>query len=161
MATTDPYAMNDDGTAKDPVAFREALKADPAKLEALEKEPEVYKIVLGEDVNAFQELIKSVYQARGLGSLDEWERLRRSAGGSRAAGCSRRPAASSAAGLTRPRAPTRPVQSEKKRQERLAKGMAERTIDAQRLYAQLRESGLQYGPAFRLLRNVHTPDVSA
>lgn len=124
MATTDPYAMNDDGTAKDPVAFREALKADPAKLEALEKEPEVYKIVLGEDVNAFQELIKSVYQ------------------------------------------------SEKKRQERLAKGMAERTIDAQRvsatvprdtvqLYAQLRESGLQYGPAFRLLRNVHTPDVSA
>ena len=50
--------------------------------------------------------------------------------------------------------------------------MAERTIDAQRasapvprdtvqLYAQLREIGLQYGPAFRLLRNVHVPDVSA
>jgi hypothetical protein len=55
--------------------------------------------------------------------------------------------------------------------ERASKGMAERTIDAQRvsatvprdtvqLYEQLRESGLQYGPAFRLLRNVHTPDMS-
>jgi hypothetical protein len=58
----DAYALNDDGTAKDPVAFREALRADPAKIEALEKEPEVAKIVLGDDVNAFQELIKSVYQ---------------------------------------------------------------------------------------------------
>jgi hypothetical protein len=58
----DAYALNDDGTAKDPVAFREALKADPAKMEALEKEPEVANIVLGDDVNAFQELIKSVYQ---------------------------------------------------------------------------------------------------
>lgn len=62
----DPYGLNEDGTAKDPVAFREALKADPVKLEALEKEPEVYKIVLGEDVAAFQELIKSVYQVRRM-----------------------------------------------------------------------------------------------
>ena len=58
----DPFALNDDGTAKDPVAFREALRADPVKMEALEKEPEVAAIVLGEDVHAFQELIKSVYQ---------------------------------------------------------------------------------------------------
>ena len=27
------------------------------------------------------------------------------------------------------------------------------------LYKQLHASGLQYGPAFRLLRNVHTPDL--
>ena len=60
----DPFALNDDGTAKDPAAFREALRADPVKMEALEKEPEVAAIVLGEDVNAFQELIKSVYQVR-------------------------------------------------------------------------------------------------
>ncbi|KAI8475996.1 MAG: hypothetical protein J3K34DRAFT_516912 [Monoraphidium minutum] len=50
--------------------------------------------------------------------------------------------------------------------------MAERTIDAQRasatvprdtaqLYAQLAQSGLQYGPSFRLLRNVHVPDAQA
>ncbi|KAG7668758.1 hypothetical protein Ndes2526B_g03616 [Nannochloris sp. 'desiccata'] len=121
---SDPYAINDDGTPKDAVAFRDALKADPKKMEALEQEPEVLKIVVGDDIHAFQELIKSVYVA------------------------------------------------EKKRAERMNKGMAERTIDAQRvsatvprdtvqLYAQLRESGLQYGPAFRLLRNVHTPDVSS
>ena len=64
------------------------------------------------------------------------------------------------------------MKAEKKRAERMNKSMAERSIDAQRvsatvprdtvqLYAQLRESGLQYGPAFRLLRNVHTPDVSS
>jgi hypothetical protein len=48
--------------------------------------------------------------------------------------------------------------------------MAERSVDAQRasapvprdtaqLYAQLADAGLQYGPAFRLLRNVHVPIV--
>lgn len=31
--------------------------------------------------------------------------------------------------------------------------------DTVQLYEQLRESGLQYGPAFRLLRNVHVPDT--
>jgi hypothetical protein len=28
------------------------------------------------------------------------------------------------------------------------------------LYKQLYDSGLQYGPSFRLLRNVHVPDVT-
>ncbi|KAL4427169.1 hypothetical protein ABPG77_001173 [Micractinium sp. CCAP 211/92] len=118
----DPFALNEDGTARDPAAFRAAIKADPVKMEALEKEPEVAAVVLGEDDNAFQELIKSIFQA------------------------------------------------ERKRIDKMNKGMAERTIDAQRvsatvprdtvqLYQQLRESGLQYGPAFRLLRNVHVPDV--
>jgi len=32
--------------------------------------------------------------------------------------------------------------------------------DTVQLYAQLAESGLQYGPAFRLLRNVHVPDTT-
>jgi hypothetical protein len=51
-----------------------------------------------------------------------------------------------------------------------ARRMAERTIDAQRasatvprdtvqLYQQLAASGLSYGPAFRLLRNVNVPDL--
>lgn len=59
---TDPFALNDDGSAKDPAAFKQALQEDPARMEALEQEPEVAKIVLGDDINAFQELIKSVYQ---------------------------------------------------------------------------------------------------
>ncbi|EIE26195.1 hypothetical protein COCSUDRAFT_61182 [Coccomyxa subellipsoidea C-169] len=113
-----PYALNDDGTAMDPAAFRQALKSDPEKMEALKEEPETLRIVMGDDMHAFQELIKGVYQA------------------------------------------------EKKRIERASKSMSERTIDAQRadtvqLYQQLHASGLQYGPAFRLLRNVHTPDLSA
>ncbi len=32
--------------------------------------------------------------------------------------------------------------------------------DTVQLYKQLYDAGLQYGPAFRLLRNVHVPDVS-
>jgi hypothetical protein len=60
----DPYALNDDGTAKDAEAFRNALRADPTRMAALEKEEEVKRIVLGDDLHAFQELIKSVYQVR-------------------------------------------------------------------------------------------------
>jgi hypothetical protein len=123
MAADGPLALDAEGRAKDPVAFQQAIKADPAKLAALEKEPETAKIVLGDDMNALQDLLKSVYQA------------------------------------------------EKKRVELLNKRRAERTIDAQRtdatvprdtvqLYEQLRASGLQYGPAFRLLRNVHVPDTA-
>ncbi len=33
--------------------------------------------------------------------------------------------------------------------------------DTVQVYEQLRESGLQYGPSFRLLRNIHVPDISA
>ena len=69
---SDPYALNEDGTPKDAAAFREALKADPAKMQALEKEPEVLKIVMGDDIHAFQELIKSVYVVRSLGNKLLW-----------------------------------------------------------------------------------------
>ncbi|KAK9823042.1 hypothetical protein WJX81_002597 [Elliptochloris bilobata] len=118
-----PFAFKDDGTAKDPKAFQQALRADAERMTALDSEPEVKHIVLGDDMHAFQELIKGIYH------------------------------------------------DEKKRQERASKAMSERTIDAQRasatvprdtvqLYKQLYDAGLQYGPAFRLLRNVHVPDVS-
>ena len=42
--------------------FVQALKADPAKMAALELEPEVGKIVLGDDIHAFNELMKSVFE---------------------------------------------------------------------------------------------------
>ncbi|PNH03447.1 hypothetical protein TSOC_010498, partial [Tetrabaena socialis] len=60
------------------------------------------------------------------------------------------------------------MQAEGSRLERQARRWAERTVDAQRasapvprdtvhVYKQLAEAGLEYGPAFRLLRNVHVP----
>jgi len=55
-------ALNDDGTAKDPQAFQQALRGDAGKMKALEDEPETLKIVVGDDMHAFQELIKGVYQ---------------------------------------------------------------------------------------------------
>ena len=64
MASTDPFAMNEDGTAQDPAAFKDALKADKAKMDALKEEPEVMQIIEGDDMNAFQELLRSVYQVR-------------------------------------------------------------------------------------------------
>lgn len=62
-------------------------------------------------------------------------------------------------------------QDEQGKLEKRKARMAERSIDAQRasatvprdtvqLYASLREAGLEYGPAFRLLRNVHVPDTA-
>ncbi len=56
------YALNEDGTAKDPKAFQQALRNDAEKMKALEEEPETLKIVMGDDIHGFQELIKGVYQ---------------------------------------------------------------------------------------------------
>lgn len=64
------------------------------------------------------------------------------------------------------------LQAELTRAQNSARRLAERSMDAQRasatvprdtvqLYEQLAASGLQYGPAFRLLRNVHVPDTSS
>ena len=57
----DPYAIHNDGSAKDPAAFQQALRADESKMKDLQSEPEVIKIVLGQDLQAFQELLKTVY----------------------------------------------------------------------------------------------------
>ena len=38
------------------------------------------------------------------------------------------------------------------------RGKLSKNRDTAQLYAQLAEAGLQYGPAFRLLRNVHVPE---
>jgi hypothetical protein len=58
---------------------------------------------------------------------------------------------------------------EKVRMDKFQDRMGSRMIEAQRasattpistvhLYKQLAQAGLQYGPSFRLLRNVHVPD---
>ncbi|KIZ05467.1 hypothetical protein MNEG_2495 [Monoraphidium neglectum] len=119
----DPYALNADGTAADPLAFQAALRADASKMAELEADPELQGVLLGPDTAAMQALLQQAFQAQMAKAKD------------------------------------------------MGRWMAERTIDAQRasatvprdtvqLYAQLAQSGLQYGPAFRLLRNVHVPDTN-
>ncbi|PNW87168.1 hypothetical protein CHLRE_02g111600v5 [Chlamydomonas reinhardtii] len=119
----DPFGLNEDGSCRDPAAFRAALLADTGRLEALSGEPRFapfLPVLTGADPEALQQLLRQA------------------------------------------------VQAEKARQERTAKRWAERTIDAQRasapvprdtvqVYKQLADAGLEYGPAFRLLRNVHVP----
>ena len=60
-SSQDPYATNPDGSAKDPAAFQKAVLADASKMKALEAEPEVVKVVRGQDLQEFQELLKTVY----------------------------------------------------------------------------------------------------
>ena len=139
-------------------------------MESLKEEPEVLDIVKGDDLQAFQELLKSVYQVRNgerLVVFCQSDSPRESdyiyfkhiyiryehivyCLSANTCKCGQRRL--------------------RRKGFKINQGMAERTIDAQRvsatvprdtvqLYEQLRESGLQYGPAFRLLRNVHTPDV--
>ncbi|KAG2436236.1 hypothetical protein HXX76_006547 [Chlamydomonas incerta] len=119
----DPFALNEDGSCKDPAAFRAALQADSERLAALSGEPRFapfLPVLTGADPEALQQLLRQA------------------------------------------------VQAERARQERATKRWAERTIDAQRasapvprdtvqVYKQLADAGLEYGPAFRLLRNVHVP----
>ena len=56
-----PYASNPDGSAKDPAAFQKAVLGDANKMKALEAEPEVLKVVKGQDLQQFQELLKTIY----------------------------------------------------------------------------------------------------
>ncbi|XRB13156.1 hypothetical protein RI054_05g29930 [Pseudoscourfieldia marina] len=55
-----PFARNKDGTAKDPKAFQDALKRDAEKLQMIEQDPELAKVLLGDDMDAFQETLKMV-----------------------------------------------------------------------------------------------------
>lgn len=65
-AEAGPFALNPDGTAKSVAAFRDALKGDPEKLAALQKEPEVAATVLQGSDQELQSLIQSVYRVSRL-----------------------------------------------------------------------------------------------
>ena len=89
---------------------------------ALEKEPEVGKIVLGDDIHAFNQLMKSVYEVRLHSQLvSQRGQEHRQLGFNAEANAPLLLA----------------LQAEKKRSERANKRMAERTIDAQRVSATL------------------------
>ena len=54
--------LNEDGTAKDPAQYREMLRSDPERWAKIEENPETAAIIMGDDVNAFQELLKSAME---------------------------------------------------------------------------------------------------
>lgn len=49
-------------------------------------------------------------------------------------------------------------ETENRRKKKPKNARNSKNRDTAQLYAQLAEAGLQYGPAFRLLRNVHVPE---
>lgn len=55
-----PYALNEDDSAVDPAAFREALMDDPEKLKQIERDEALAKALLGEDTGAMQEALKKI-----------------------------------------------------------------------------------------------------
>ena len=55
-----PYALNEDDSAVDPVAFREALMQDAEKLKSIEQDEELAKALLGEDTGTMQEVLKKL-----------------------------------------------------------------------------------------------------
>ncbi len=57
------YDTLEDGTPKDPKAYQAAIRADAEKTEMLDEDPEAKAVVLGDDMHAFQELIRGAYQA--------------------------------------------------------------------------------------------------
>mmetsp|Transcript_25929 Transcript_25929/g.49000 ORF Transcript_25929/g.49000 Transcript_25929/m.49000 type:complete len:131 (-) Transcript_25929:131-523(-) len=61
MSSDPRFEVNDDGTAKDPVAFRQALREDAEKLKIIEEDPQLAEALLGDDTNAMQEVLKSVW----------------------------------------------------------------------------------------------------
>ncbi|GLC55685.1 hypothetical protein PLESTB_001014500 [Pleodorina starrii] len=114
------FEVNEDGSARDPAAFRAALLSDNERMAQLQQFPAFVEVLRSGDLGALQDALRSAMTA------------------------------------------------EKVRLERMAQRWPERTIDAQRasapvprdtvqVYKQLAEAGLEYGPAFRLLRNVHVP----
>ena len=58
----DPYSTLEDGTPKDPKAYQAAIRADAEKMDMLDEDPEAKAVVLGDDMHAFQELIRGAYQ---------------------------------------------------------------------------------------------------
>ena len=62
-STAAPELMfNADGSVQDPAAFRAFIRQDPARLEAIQDDPEVAASVLGDDDVALQELLRGLFK---------------------------------------------------------------------------------------------------
>ena len=115
------YGTLEDGTPKDPKAYQAAIRADTEKMEMLDDDLEAKAVVLGDDMHAFQELIRGAYQV----SLSE----------SVKASVEIKDCLEGALTVCSILKPFGIIQMEKKRQEKEGKSMAERTIEAQRASA--------------------------
>ena len=60
-SSADPLAYNEDGSAKDPIAFRDALMADPEKRAAIEQDKELAAVLLGDDTAKIQDVLRRLY----------------------------------------------------------------------------------------------------
>ena len=60
----DPFALNADGSAADPLAFQQALRAETAKMANLEADPELKEVLLGSDIPAMQALLQQAFNVR-------------------------------------------------------------------------------------------------
>lgn len=54
MASSDPFAIADDGSAIDPKAFQEALKSSPERLEEVKEDPALAQELLSNDTDRMQ-----------------------------------------------------------------------------------------------------------
>jgi hypothetical protein len=128
----DPFALTPDGAAAEPAAFVAAVLADPAKRADVAADATLAPLF---GLSAAAGHAKTCSPA----DLDRLQAVLRAA-----------------------------VASERARLAHAAALFGERSPECQRaaapvprataaVYAQLRETGLEYGPAFRLLRNVHVP----
>lgn len=60
-SSADPLAYNEDGSAKDPIAFRDALMADPEKRAAIEQDKELAAVLLSDDTAKIQDVLRRLY----------------------------------------------------------------------------------------------------
>ena len=68
-----PFALNTDGTAKDPVAFQQGIRNDPDKLAVLQTEPDTLQTVLGDDTQALQDLLRSTHKVGYMSTVCLWK----------------------------------------------------------------------------------------
>ena len=158
----DPFRLNPDGSAADPAAFQAALRADAAKVAALEADPELKAALLGGDVAAMQALLQQAYRVRCTSRVvpfDEGSERTGLPGAELPSACTQRrncvracrpPAAcatwSRINALVLPPPPSTstiqpqhtPQQIQLERATDAGRWMAERTIDAQRASATVR-----------------------
>ena len=74
MNTTSPaLEFNPDGSAKDLAAFRAFVQHDAARLAVIQTDPEVSALVLGDDDEALQEMLRGLFKVKrshpGCGTL--------------------------------------------------------------------------------------------